>query len=29
MQQLGLKLEPARETRDSLVIDHVKRPTEN
>ena len=28
-QQLGLKLEPARGTREFLVIDHIERPTEN
>jgi uncharacterized protein (TIGR03435 family) len=28
-QQLGLKLEPARETREVLVIDHVEHPSEN
>ena len=29
IQQLGLKLEPARGERDTLVIDHVERPSEN
>jgi uncharacterized protein (TIGR03435 family) len=28
-EQLGLKLEPSKETVDVLVIDHVERPTEN
>jgi uncharacterized protein (TIGR03435 family) len=29
IQQLGLKLEPAKGPRDFLVIDHVERPTKN
>jgi len=28
-EQLGLKLDPSKETVDVLVIDHVERPTEN
>jgi len=28
-EQLGLKLEPSRTPRDTLIIDHVKRPTPN
>jgi uncharacterized protein (TIGR03435 family) len=28
LEQLGLKLEPAKGPRDFLVIDHVERPTE-
>jgi uncharacterized protein (TIGR03435 family) len=28
-EQLGLKLEPSREVRDTLVIDRLERPTEN
>jgi len=28
-EQLGLKLEPSRMPRDTLVIDHVERPTPN
>ena len=29
IQQLGLKLEPAKGPREFLVIDHVERPSEN
>jgi uncharacterized protein (TIGR03435 family) len=28
-EQLGLKLEPAKAPVDSLVIDHIERPSEN
>ena len=28
-EQLGLKLEPSRAALDTLVIDHLERPTEN
>ena len=28
-EQLGLRLEPSRTTVETLVIDHVERPTEN
>jgi len=28
-QQLGLKLEPSRQLRDTLVVDRLERPTEN
>ena len=28
-EQLGLKLQPSRVVRDTLVIDHVERPTPN
>jgi uncharacterized protein (TIGR03435 family) len=28
-QQLGLKLEPSRQVRDTLVVDQLERPTEN
>ena len=28
-EQLGLKLQPARIVRDTLVIDHIERPTPN
>jgi uncharacterized protein (TIGR03435 family) len=28
-EQLGLKLQPSRIVRDTLVIDHVERPTPN
>ena len=29
LRKLGLKLEPAKGTAESLVIDHIERPTEN
>jgi uncharacterized protein (TIGR03435 family) len=28
-QQLGLKLEPSRQLRGTLVVDQIERPTEN
>jgi len=28
-EQLGLKLEPSRTPRDTLIIDHIERPTPN
>jgi uncharacterized protein (TIGR03435 family) len=28
-EQLGLKLQPSRIVRDTLIIDHVERPTPN
>jgi len=28
-EQLGLKLEPSKAIRDTLIVDHVERPTEN
>jgi len=28
-QQLGLRLEPIKSSADTLVIDHIERPTEN
>jgi len=28
-EQLGLKLEPSQAKRETLVIDHIERPSEN
>jgi uncharacterized protein (TIGR03435 family) len=28
-QQLGLRLEASRQLRDTLIVDHLERPTEN